>query len=106
MITGLVKDSGAEEPVATTDSGTVADSTSVQETVPAKGTPGPGIVLSILAIKQFLFIKKEIRTNYQEGEFPSRLFFVKSNVAPAHPIAAELRGMTCRRLTIQFLFKI
>jgi len=40
----------------------------------------------------YSFAKKEIK--------------VKSNVAPAHPIAAELRGMTCRRLTIQFLFKI
>jgi len=31
--------------------------------------------------------------------------FPKSNVATAHPTAAELRGMTCRRFTTQFLFK-
>jgi len=32
-------------------------------------------------------------------------FLQKSNVATAHPTAAELRGMPCRRLTTQFYSK-
>ena len=42
--------------------------------------------------------------------FPKEFMFQinndESNVATAHPTAAELRGMTCRRFTTQFLFEI
>ena len=51
--------------------------------------------------------------SYIIGKFGDNLFKnvdyriekAKSNVATAHPTAAELRGMTCRRLITQFLFK-
>jgi len=37
--------------------------------------------------------------------YPDISGVVESNVATAHPIAAELRGMPCRRLTTRFYSK-
>ncbi|KAF5421866.1 MAG: hypothetical protein C5S44_05705 [Candidatus Methanocomedens sp.] len=50
MILGQVGDSGAVEPAATPDSGTVADPTATPEATSTKGTPGFGILLGIMGI--------------------------------------------------------
>ena len=50
MILGQEGDSGAVEPVATADFGTVAESTHTPEATSTKGTPGFGILLGIMGV--------------------------------------------------------
>ncbi len=50
MILGQVGDTGAVEPVATADFGTVAESTHTPEATSTKGTPGFGILLGIMGV--------------------------------------------------------
>ena len=63
MILGQVGDTGAVEPVATADFGTVAESTPTPEATSnsTKGTPGFGIlpgIMGILVAVYFIFKKK------------------------------------------------
>ncbi len=58
MILGQVEESGAVEIVATADSSTVADFTPAPEATTTEGTPGFGILLSVLAIRVVLVYRK------------------------------------------------
>jgi len=53
--------------------------------------------LEELSEDEALKLVEKVIINGREG-----FFCIKSNVATAHPTAAELRGMTCRRFTTQF----
>ena len=57
MILGQVGDTGAVEPVATPDSGTVSDST--PEATSTKGTPGFGILVGIMGILMAVYLKRK-----------------------------------------------
>ena len=51
--------------------------------------------------------EKELSVFVQPNNWDEILRIISgSNVTTAHPTAAELRGMMCRRLTTQFLFEI
>jgi len=59
MILGQVEDSGAVEPAATPDSGTVAESTSTPEATTTKGTPGFGILLGIMGVLVAVYSRRK-----------------------------------------------
>ena len=59
MILGQVEDSGTIEPVATADSGTVAESTHAPEATSTKGTPGFGILLGIMGILVAVYSRRK-----------------------------------------------
>jgi len=59
MILGQVGDSGAGEPVATANSGTVAESTPTPEATSTKGTLGFGILLEIMGIMMAVYSRKK-----------------------------------------------
>ena len=59
MILGQVGDTGAVEPVATPDAGTVADPTPTPEATSTKGTPGFGILPGIMGILMAVYLKRK-----------------------------------------------
>jgi PGF-pre-PGF domain-containing protein len=59
MILGQVGDTGAVEPVATADSGTVADPTPTPEATSTKGTPGFELLLGIMGILVAVYSRRK-----------------------------------------------
>jgi hypothetical protein len=59
MILGQVGDTGAVEPVATADFGTVTESTPTPEATSTKGTPGFGILLGIMGVLMAVYLKRK-----------------------------------------------
>jgi len=72
---------------------------------------GGGLILSLYQIKNPLEeLENSLKSDphyvlEKNGDFLRVRFSDGSNVATAHPTAAELRGMPCRRLTTQFYSK-
>jgi hypothetical protein len=61
MILGQVEDSGTGEPVATPDSGTVAEPTSTPEATSTsdKGIPGFEVLLGIMGVLVAVYLRRK-----------------------------------------------
>jgi len=59
VILGQVEESGTVKPVATADSGTVADPTPEATSTSTKGTPGFGILLGIMGILFTVYLRRK-----------------------------------------------